>query len=92
MNTHKSNHNTADAQPLELLISALLYLMTRYHSNPCPNIRKGIIDHLIMLQNHPNTRNSDTLIKSAQRLSIEWAELLESHSGDNKRRSQITLQ
>ena len=41
---------SADTQPLELLISSLLYLMTRYTANPCPNIRQAVIHHLAMLQ------------------------------------------
>ena len=82
----------ATTQPLELLISALLYLMTRYTANPCPNIRQAIIHHLAMLQEHPNTRNSDALLNTARRLANEWIDRAETHAQPATQRPHLTLQ
>ena len=83
---------SADTQPLELLISSLLYLMTRYTANPCPNIRQAVIHHLAMLQEHPNTRNADALINTARRLTSEWSRNPESRAQSNPRQAHQTLQ
>lgn len=63
---------TASSQPLDMIISSLLYLLTRHNNHPCPNIREAIVHHLIMLHDHPNARNSDAMVKTAKRLANEW--------------------
>ena len=83
---------TDQHQPLELVISTLLYLMTRHNMNPCPNVRQAIVHHLTMLHNHPNTRNADALENTTRRLANEWLRFTDNPPPFQRQDSHPTLQ
>ena len=82
----------APSQPLDLVISSLLYLLTRHNNNPCPNIREAIVHHLMMLHDHPNARNSDAMVNTARRLANEWMNKPKLAKQPVEQPSQFTLQ
>lgn len=79
-------------QPLELVISTLLYLMTRYQRNPCPHTRQAIVHHLTMLHDHPNCRNADTLETTTRRLVDEWLGFIEARPPTTQQSPHLTMQ
>ncbi|MBV1877141.1 MAG: hypothetical protein KUG79_05825 [Pseudomonadales bacterium] len=64
---------TAASQPLDMLVSSLLYLMTRYNHHRCPKVHQAIASHLIMLRDHPGASYSVAMVNTARRLANEWS-------------------
>jgi hypothetical protein len=56
---------------LERLIASTLYLMTRHSKAPKANLEQSVVEHLLMLRNHPDC-NSKELKEACNRLSITW--------------------
>lgn len=55
MNDIRPESLTADdTMNLDQLQAALYFLVTRYTSHPCPHIAERIVEHLVLLCNHPS--------------------------------------
>ncbi|HBD13134.1 MAG TPA: hypothetical protein DCZ13_13360 [Porticoccaceae bacterium] len=57
---------------LDVVIATLLYLMTRYSSTQCPQIRMSITQHLALLRDHPEASGSNALLNTAKNLVGHW--------------------
>lgn len=54
------------------VIEALLFLVSRYQKKPDSQVRQAIIEHMGMLEPHPNV-TSDSLRNTAKRLQNFWS-------------------
>jgi hypothetical protein len=50
---NRQNHNSPDQPDLDVLQAGLFFLMTQYTFRQCPRIADKIVEHLVMLCNHP---------------------------------------
>ncbi|MGH8655850.1 MAG: hypothetical protein ACREYE_28365 [Gammaproteobacteria bacterium] len=57
--------------PLDVLLAALCYLMSRYAANRCPALAEAVARHFMMLARHPDCR-SEVLANMGQRLARYW--------------------
>ena len=61
---------------LETVQSALFYLMSRYARTGCINLLQPIVDHLQILDAHPDSGPPESTLRRAYRhLAAEWSEL-----------------
>lgn len=60
-------------QSLELLMSSVYYLMTRYARRPAPCVAHAIVEHLRMIAGHPDC-NSELMRNAGRRLAMQWSE------------------
>ena len=62
-------------QPLpekyETLICTLLFLMTRYSIEKDPNVCKAIVQHIDLLERHPNSIDP-SILNTCKRLRNHW--------------------
>jgi hypothetical protein len=65
----------------ELAVVSLLFMLSRQHATGCRTMAASIAAHFRFLASDP--RMSDVLRNAAQRLGMEWQEMLEAadHTG-----------
>ena len=68
---HEENYITNELPSLEVLLASIYYLMTRYVRLPDPEVSKAIIEHLEMLERHPDCE-SEILANVGRRLALQW--------------------
>ena len=61
----------------ELIVSSLLYLLTRYAQYGEKTTAKAICEHLEILHNHPETTDG-CLFNTCQRLRLSWQRAMSS--------------
>lgn len=76
MNEYKENKLIQDMPALEVLLASIYYLMTRHARLPDPKISEAIIQHLEMLEAHPDCE-SKILTEAGKRLALQWREYLQ---------------
>ena len=64
---------------LDILLTSIYFLMTRYAKAPDNKVSEAISEHLQMLSNHPDCE-SDIIKKAGRRLSIQWQEQLQNNN------------
>lgn len=71
--THLAEPQRPEMQPMELLLSSVYYLMTRYARRPAPCVAQAIIEHLQMIAGHPECQ-SELVRNAGRRLALQWRE------------------
>lgn len=79
-------NNTNHDPDLDTLVSALLYLMSRYCMKRCPSVARAIGDHLAMIEHHPDN-SEGVLHTTAKRLKQTWTALEQARPGGNRHAS-----
>ena len=67
----------------EVIVSSLLYLLTRYTQCAEKHIAKAICDHLEMLHKHPET-SEGCLFNTCDRLHRNWRKVTDPNSKSDK--------
>ncbi len=67
----------------EVIVSSLLYLLTRYAQNAEKHIANAICDHLEMLHKHPEISDG-CLFNTCERLHRYWRKVGDSNVNSNK--------
>lgn len=75
MKEHKDNDDVECSPTLEVLMASIYYLMTRYVRLPDASVSQAIVEHLEMLEAHPNC-DSEILRNAGKRLARQWNEHL----------------
>lgn len=65
--------NIEDPPSRDVLVASLLYLMSRYSRSPDAKVSRSIVDHLHMLEKHPDSEAS-LIERTAARLSKFWGQ------------------
>ncbi|PCJ43303.1 MAG: hypothetical protein COA71_00020 [SAR86 cluster bacterium] len=80
-----SDHKLPD---MDVIISTLFYLMSRYSGNSDPKIAGIISQHFGYLQTHPECKS--TIMKSSsEKLLLHWAKLADQKTSHAKRISYL---
>jgi hypothetical protein len=58
---------------IDMLFSALMFLLSRYAMKPQDHLRDHIRDHLNWVAQHPDAERHPTLLKTCQRLALHWS-------------------
>lgn len=61
--------------PLDVLLAATLYLMTRYHAHRCPCVAHAVAQHLDLLSRQAEGRCSPALRSTCAQLELDWRAL-----------------
>lgn len=64
---------TNEPPPLDALLSAILYLITRQATNPQEHLPAAITIHLDWLATHPEANRYPVLLKTANNLAKNWS-------------------
>ena len=67
-----SENYNIHSPPADVLVATLLYLMTRFSTSGCAELRNAVIQHLALLHNHPLTRASRSIRDTTEQLAREW--------------------
>lgn len=69
-------HNSASLPSVAVLHSALLFLMSRYARTGCIHLVEPIVQHLRLLESHPDIGDTDgPLQRTCRQLAGDWTEL-----------------
>jgi len=75
-----SENYNIHSPPADVLVATLLYLMTRFSTSGCAELRDAVIQHLALLHDHPLTRASRSIRDTTEQLAREWL-CLDQNSG-----------
>ena len=65
----------------DVLVSTLLFLLTRYTMDQDPLVGKAIVEHLEMLKSHSEKAPQSSLINTCERLRKHWRGTLSIQEG-----------
>lgn len=71
--THAAAAQRPEPLSMELLLSSVYYLMTRYARRPAPCVARAIIEHLQLIAGHPECQ-SELVRNAGRRLALQWRE------------------
>ena len=70
----------------EVIVSSLLYLLTRYAQCGEKTIAKAICDHLEMLHKHPET-SEGCLVNTCEKLYRNWQKVMDTNASSDMRKA-----
>jgi hypothetical protein len=70
MNDNQRHGRTAS---IDILFSALMFLLSRYALKPQNHLRDHIRNHLDWVAEHPDAHRHPTLLKTCRRLARHWS-------------------
>ena len=78
------------AEKIETIISALLFLMTKYSMERDSCVCKAILQQLELLENHPDSMDPE-IMNACKRLRIHWSGVASINQKVGERRSHSTV-
>jgi len=70
--TSPNDESTTESPPVDILVATVLYLMMRFSTTGCAQLREAVIQHLALLHDHPLTRASRSIRDTTEQLAREW--------------------